>query len=271
MNAGLLHAPAQVLKITGHERLHVGVRARGGEALVLADLRAHVRGEREPGIGEGFAQTLRDQLLVGGIGVAVHEADRDAVHPFAPELLDHRVDRRGVRGQQHPAGRIHALAHRHPEVTGHERGRLLDMDVVLLEAVLVGHLHRVAEALRHHQGGLRPLALDDRVGREGGAVEHHLDIPRIDPGLPQGLREPLQHTFIRRARRGEHLAREGPSAAGERDVGEGALRCPLPPDNGPAIHSWSKCSPRGLSGATAVPGAAPRPGALRHRSFRRSP
>ena len=99
----ILDALPQVLQVAGHERLHVGVRARGGEALVLADLRTYVGGKGEPRIGEGFAQALRDLLLVRGVGIAVHEPDGDALHLFPREALDCRVDRRGVGGAAAPA------------------------------------------------------------------------------------------------------------------------------------------------------------------------
>src|SRR6185295_2542434 len=81
-----------------------------------------------------------------------------------------------VEGAAHGAVHVHALGHREAQLPRHQRLRLDDVDVVLIEAALVGDLDDVAEAIGGDQGGARALALDDGVGGERGAVHQHADV-----------------------------------------------------------------------------------------------
>ena len=118
---------------------------------------------------------LADAALVRRVGVGVEEAHGDAGHLLPGQHVDgrvHAVHRRGPsstgRRRHSPAPAPRCAAGAAPAAAGRSH-----VDVVLLEAVLVGHLHRIAEALGDQQRGVRALALDDGVGGERGAVDHH--------------------------------------------------------------------------------------------------
>ena len=67
----------QSLQVAGHERLDIGVRAGGREPLVLAHLRAHIRGQGHRKRRALRCQNRADTPLVFRVGIAVNEPDGD--------------------------------------------------------------------------------------------------------------------------------------------------------------------------------------------------
>ena len=63
-------------QVAHHHRLQIGVQRRGREALVLAELGLHLRGQGEMDLGQGGPQRRGDRLLVARIEVAEQKADR---------------------------------------------------------------------------------------------------------------------------------------------------------------------------------------------------
>jgi hypothetical protein len=87
-----------------------------------------------------------------------------------------------------------------------------------------GDLQHLAEALRGDQADGGALALQDRVGRHRGAVQHLGDLAQLDPGFRADLADPGQHADGLVGRGGGGLGPPG-GAAGlldQQHVGEGA-------------------------------------------------
>ena len=104
----------------------------------------------------------------------------------------------------------------------HQRLGLLDEDVVLLEAVLLRHLDRIAEALGGDQRGLRALALDDGVGGERRAVHDQADLAGLDLAELQRPQHAVEHAVLGRGLGRQHLGREARVGRLQHDVGEGS-------------------------------------------------
>src|SRR5262249_23768820 len=96
------------------------------------------------------------------------------------------------------------------------------IDVVLLEAVLVADLDRVAEALGGDERGLGALALDERVGRERRAVDDDAEIAGLELRLGKDDPGRLEDAPLGRLGPRQCLCAEALGPALERDVGEGA-------------------------------------------------
>src|SRR3546814_6768180 len=79
---------------------------------------------------------------------------------LCPQVWYEGLHRVLVERHQHVAVRRHALAHRESQLAGRQGLRAFHIEVVLVEAVLVGHFDRVPETLRRHQCGPRTLPLD---------------------------------------------------------------------------------------------------------------
>ena len=174
---------------------------------------------RTPGSARG--QDLGRAPLVRRIGVAVQEADGDALDALRLQGVGKRRHRGLVERQPHAALGVDALGHGEAERARHQRLGLLDEDVVLLEAVLLRHLDRIAEALGGDQCGLRALALDDGVGGEGRAVHDQADLAGLDLGKLQRAQHAVEHAVLGRGLGGQHLGRKARLGRLQHDVGEG--------------------------------------------------
>ena len=160
--------------VARHQRLHPAVQGGGARALELADLREH--------LGAGADERVRPQLagdpgrapLVGGIRVGVEEVD--------DERLAARVAERGhrppelvlVEGNDHPPLRVHALGDVEAELARDQRLEAAGQAPAVRPGA-PAELERVAEPAGGDETALRSLALQDRVGGDGGAVHDGLD------------------------------------------------------------------------------------------------
>ena len=191
----------------GHEGPHVGVGGRRREPVVLPDLGRHVRGQRDRDIRQVPAQDLGHPPLVGGIRVAVNQADRHRLHAGVRENGSDALYRCLVERDQHRSVSGQALAHGQPEMARHEGRRPLHEQVRLLEAMLVRHLQAVAHPLGADEREPGSLALDDGVRRQRGAVD---DEPHVGGRKARSL-EDLMGAFekatIRIGRGGQDLGR----------------------------------------------------------------
>jgi len=162
---------AQPQQIALHHRPHVRVRARRREALVLADLGTDFAGATDGDVGRQLgAQDLGRAALVLGPGVGVHEPDRDGADPLGTQPLADRAHRGHVEIAQDAPAAVEPPGHREAQRPGDERQRALHVHVVLLEPLLVAHLEDVTHPLGGDEGGSGPLPLDQRIRRQGRAV-----------------------------------------------------------------------------------------------------
>ena len=196
---------AQTPEVARHQRLHVGVRGGGAEPLVLADLGADFARQGDCDLRQRGGDDLARLSLVGGIGVAVKETDADAFDPELRQYAGRPRRRRLVQGFQHPSVYVDPLRHHKPTLARHERGWLLDHDVVLVVTALVADVEHVAEAFGGDEGGEGALALDDRVGRERGAMDEQPDGARRHARAREHVVDAGQHRIIRSARGREYL------------------------------------------------------------------
>ena len=208
-------------EVAGHERLDVGVRAGCGLSLVLAHLGAHVRGQCHRQPRAPLVEDLADPAFVRRVRVAVDEPDRDGFHALRLERREERAHRILLQRDEDASAVVDPLLHRKPEAARHQGFRPVDPDVVLLEAVLVRHLERVAVPGRHDQCGARAPALDDRVRGQRRAVDDETDGGGGNVGQPQHLVHALQHAPLGRRGGREHLRRDEAPAGLESDVREG--------------------------------------------------
>src|SRR5439155_26352768 len=143
----------------------VGIGAGGREALVLAHLRRDLRRQRDRQVGPLPGEDVAGRDLVRRIGEAVEEADGDALDALGLEQRQQGFDRGAVERQQHLAGGTAPLLHRQAKATRHQWRRLVEKDVVLLEAARGAYFDAVAESGRREQRGRGGFALDQAVGR----------------------------------------------------------------------------------------------------------
>ena len=238
-----LHVP----QIAAHDRLDVGVGDGRGLALVFADLRTDLRRQRHRHRREPFAHDGADALLVGGVGIGVEQPHRDASHAGPLQRVEPCGDGGLVERGEHVAARRDAFRDGQAQLPGHERRAPVGHDVVLVEAVLVGDLQRVAVAPGHEQRRHGAFALDYRVGRQRGAVQDETDVAGRDPGALQDLHDAVHEPVGRRVGGREHLAGGLLAGAVENDVGEGAADI----DGQAYLHDHSRNSPQPGPGGPA--------------------
>ena len=79
------------------------------------------------------------------------------------------------------------------QMTGRQRLGLFEHQVVEFIAIFAADLDRIAKALGGQQRGLRPFALDHRIGHQRRAVDQVLHLSRRDPKCLQRCRQRLFH------------------------------------------------------------------------------
>ncbi len=156
----------------------IGHGRRG--ALVLADLRRHVGRDRDADIGRGAPHGLPRASLQLGVGEAVEEGDGDRLDPGRGQLAGQALDVLLVQIVPREGRAVGEGAPRHAEaeLARHQGTRHLQLQVVEIVAMLAADLERIAESLAGQQRGRRALALDQRVGDQGRAVD---DLPESRP------------------------------------------------------------------------------------------
>ena len=195
--AGFRQPSAEPRRVIDHDRAERGVDHRGGEAFVLEDLGQDLRGNRNRDAGQRLGENRLHPLLVGRVGIGVHEADRhgrdaafleDACDLACALLVERRDDL--ARG-------VDALRDREAVAARHIRRRHVLVDVP--DVVLVGaaDLDHVAEALRAHHGGAGQATGDQSIRRHRRAVGEQDDVGEVHATRA----EPLHHAVDRIRRR----------------------------------------------------------------------
>ena len=224
--AGGAQALAQARQVARQGWAHVGVDHGGRHALVLLDLREHRRGEGHVHLRQGARQRLRRRLLVPGVAIGVEVADRDRLDLLAAEGGDGAVERAGVESHGGGAVGAHPLAHAQPSGPRRQGDRRRHAEVVAVVLQALAHLDHVAVALGGEKAHAGALALEERVGRDGGAVHDALGLGE-EPGrvgaegLGQGL-DAVHHPDRRIGGRRGGFRERDPARVIHRDgVGEG--------------------------------------------------
>ena len=173
----------------------------------------------------------RDPPLVGGIRVAVEEADGDRlVAPALQRAADAVDGGRLVEGGDHFAARSHAFRDLERVAARDHRFRLAVVDVVDGAPALALQGEDVAEPLGGEERDPGALALQHRVGRDGRAV--HQIAGRVE--RETGLIERRDRAAVRRRRRARHLGDAHPTGLERDEVGERAADFDSHP--GRAVH-----------------------------------
>ena len=159
------------LHVVPDRRTDVGVDDGGGRALVLELLGQHVHRERDECPGQHLAKDLAGAPLVRGVGVGVQVTDRDRLDAGGPDAFGHGAHVRFVEVAQHLAARSRPLVDLESELPRHERGRALVERLVEVRHPHPPQLQHVAEPEGGEQRGRCALAFEDRVGRDGAAVQ----------------------------------------------------------------------------------------------------
>ena len=159
---------------------------------------------------------------MGRIHVRVEQADRDRLDAVGDEPGNHPSRARLVEVTQGGAVGEQALIDLAPEVTGHQWRRWIDEDVVHVVAALAPDLERVAEACRGEQSRPRALALDQRVGRERGAMDGRVHVAGGNAAVVEQSVDTLLDAVSGILRRGEDLAdaQRAGALVHEHEVGE---------------------------------------------------
>ena len=197
------------LQIGRHALLHVDVGGGGAGALELADLGHHVGAHRHPDVRRHLGDELLRAALVGGVAEAVEIAHRHRPHVLVPKLGHETAHEVLVQRCKNAAVGGDALGHIETEVARHQGLGELEIQIVELVAVLAADLQGVPEPFGGEQRGEGPLALDQGIGDQRGAVHHGARLATVhDAGL-----QPLAHGGFHRHARiavgGEGLADEG--------------------------------------------------------------
>ena len=213
----------ETLEIARHQGPHIGIGNGGGEALELAHLRRHFTRDAN---GHVIRQTLlqfgADRFFMGGMGIGVKKTDGDGADVFSSNCFGNCCERREIKRNQDIAIDGHALLHRKAQVAGHQGRGAVDVEIIVIEALLVALLDHIAEPFRGDEGGGGTFAFDQRIGGKRCAMDEDAHVFGLDACFGQQGSGTVQHRHFRRMGGGEHLAAPALPALFEHDVGEGA-------------------------------------------------
>ena len=212
----------EILQVSLHQRLDAGVGHRRGEPVELANLGRHLAGEADRECGMPARDDVADGLLVRRIGAGVQQADCETVDAAGHQRVDRAVHAFEVERLEDLPVRGNPLRDGRDPLPRHQGVGLLDVEVVLVVAALVGDLEDVPEPLRDDGADGRAGALDQGVGGERGPVNDRADVRRGEIRPCQRQPHPIQHPPHRIVRCGEHLAGEAGAVTLDRHVGESA-------------------------------------------------
>ncbi len=168
----------------------------------------HVQAEARERAGES--------CLVTGLEIRVQEADRDRARPGSPHGSHDATNRaRRERRLDAPVDQD-PLHHAQAETTRHERRAEHGHQIVETRADLAPDREHVLEARRRDERHPRTAPLEERVGRDGGAVVQ----ARPSVGADRGERH--SHGTTRIVRRRAYLVHDQPPADDGHQVREGA-------------------------------------------------
>ncbi len=165
----------KLLEVAVEDRLHAGVHRRGDAALVLAVLGKDGVAGGDVAVRPAFARELERALFVRGVDVAVQEMDDERFATRRGEAF-YRVAQRGfIERYDFLALGVHALGHFDSQLARHQRLEPA-LQPVRMGPCAPAQFEHVAKAPGRDEARLRELALQERVGRGGGAVHEHREL-----------------------------------------------------------------------------------------------
>ncbi len=127
----------------------------------------------------------------------MQEPDRNAFNLMFVNDGEGIDDRLLVERDQHIAVAVHSLGNRQSQVTRDQRSGSINIDVVLFEAVFMGHLESVPVPCCCQQRGARAAALDQRIGSQRRAVNYERYITGFRARTPHDIFNSGQHGLAR--------------------------------------------------------------------------
>ena len=157
-------------EMAAHDRLDVGVRDGGGRALELLPLGQHLVGDADGQVRAFLREDRPRRALVVRRHEGEEEVDGDRLDPAQGlDLARDGADALDIERMVDLAPRQDALVHLVAVAALHQRLRLDPGDVVVALALAPLDEGHVAEPGRGQVGDRGAFALQDRVGRDGGA------------------------------------------------------------------------------------------------------
>ena len=207
---GVLQRRAEAEQIGLDPGTDIGVDRGGGEPRVFADRRQDLRRQRDPEARRLLGGDFRRAALVRRVAEAEQVAHRERFDPLRGEPADRLAQPVLVERRQHRAGEVEAFDRlRGARLGNEEPGFPVErieqiVDVGLRPAA--GLVDR-AEPFGDQEARAGAVLLDQRVGRDRGAVDEKPDVRRRDAG-PEQLLQRIDHRArgILRYRRDLHRA-----------------------------------------------------------------
>ncbi len=223
--AGRRQPLLEAAEIAREHRPHIGVDHGGAEALVLLDLRQHLRRERNVGRRQQTREQPARGLLVPPVPVGMEVADGDRLDLGPGQLAHGRLDRALVQRGFDGAVEADALAHVEPPRSRHQRDGRRHAQVVAVVLEPLAHLDDVpvTSGGEHAHGGALPL--QQGIGGHRGPVHDQLGTgqqgARVEPELGGEETEAVEHADGGIGRRGRGLRERGAAVLVHRDqIGE---------------------------------------------------
>ena len=135
------------------------------------------------------------------VAIGVQEADGDGFHPIVHQGFGGGPHVIQVQLGDNFAVTVQPFRHLQPAAARHQRGGILQKQIVNIVALLGTHFQNVAETARGDQAKPGAFAFNQRVGHQGGAVHNLPNIGQRQPGGGDDLPQPFQRAN-RRVRRG---------------------------------------------------------------------
>ena len=208
LRRGLRHAVLEVAEIAVDDRLQIGVQHRGGEPLVFAEFRLHLRRDRQVHVRIGGLQRVADHRLVRGVEEREQQAHRAGIGLRLADRLHQRRQRVGRKRADRLAVGGDALGRLEAQFARHQRRRVVVLQAEHMRADLPADLDQVAEALGDDERDLAAAPLDQRIRRDGRAVREPRDRRQLDAVAGRKLAQAGNHRQGRVGRRRGHLVQD---------------------------------------------------------------
>ena len=171
-------------------------------------------------VRQGRAHDLASAALVLGIGVGVQKAHRDRLYPFGREGAARRGNAGRIEWHMDFARAEQALIDLAREMARHQRPEAMKEEVVGFRAVAAPDDVDVTGAAGDNQAGLGALALDQRIDRDGRAMDQLVHGRGSKSALVDAVDDSLRELRGRGEALGLHELLAGIIEADE--IGEGA-------------------------------------------------